>query len=530
MAAESPGSEQIRTAELIASLCLGTDLGMGLPFEHGLRTTVIAMRLAVRLGVDRETAAGTYYACLLSHAGCTTEAHVAAEVFGGSLTASFNPVMYGSAREVLTGLLRTLPDPGAPPLARAAQTTRRLPRMVREQRPALRAVCEVAGMLADRIGAPGSVPGLLAHLTDRWDGRGPLRRAKGEGIPVPMRIVHVATDAAFQCRLGGPEHALRLVRERAGAAFDPTVAECLAAGGAELLEVGASGSAWDELLELEPTPMLRLEGAALGRALAAMGQFADLISPFLTGHSAGVAELAAAAARRCRTDAAGVVAIRRAGLVHDLGRVAVHPRIWQKPGPLTADEWEHVRLHPYHTERVLSRSPFLSALAPVAEAHHERLDGSGYHRAAGAPQLGFPARLLAAADAYHAMTEPRPHREALPPERAARTLAGEAGAGRLDADAVATVVEAAGHASPRLERPAGLTPREAQVVALLARGLQTKQVARALGISTKTADRHIQNAYRKLGVSTRAAATMCAMEHGLVAWGERPMARPDARS
>ena len=217
--------------------------------------------------------------------------------------------------------------------------------------------------------------------------------------------------------------------------------------------------------------------------------------------------------------------------MHDLGRVAIGARIWQKPGPLNADEWEQVRLHPYHTERVLSRSPFLSALAPVAGAHHERLDGSGYHRGASGAELTLLARVLAAADAYHAMTEPRAHRAADP----ARTSGGarssdEAGAGRLDADAVTAVLEAAGQRAPRLERPAGLTEREAEVVGMLARGLQTKQVARALGISVKTADRHIQNAYRKIGVSTRAAATLFAMEHGLVAWGELPIVRPATRS
>ena len=187
-----------------------------------------------------------------------------------------------------------------------------------------------------------------------------------------------------------------------------------------------------------------------------------------------------------------------------------------------------MRLHPYHTERVLSRSPFLSALSPIAGAHHERIDGSGYHRGASGRSVAFPARLLAAADAYHAMTELRPHREALPPEQAAQVLAEEVSAGRLDPDAVAAVLEAAGQRAPRLERPAGLTEREAEVVAMLARGLQTKQVARALGISVKTADRHIQNAYRKIGVSSRAAATVFAMEHGLVAWGELPIARSAA--
>jgi HD-GYP domain-containing protein (c-di-GMP phosphodiesterase class II) len=530
MGAEPEGLDRVRTAELIAALCLATDLGMAFPFEHGLHTTVIAMRLADQLGLDRRTSSETYYACLLSHSGCTTEAQVAAEVFGGSLTSDFGPFMYGSGREVFTGLLRALPDPGKPTRVRLVQTARRLPRMAREQRPALTAVCEVAGMLADRVGAPPSVPGLLAYLTDRWDGKGPLRRGKGEQIPVPMRIVHVAMDAAYQRLLGGPEYAARIVRERCGHAFDPDVASCLAEEAPTILALDDAASAWNDALALEPSPPLALQAGAVDRALVAMANFADLISPSFAGHSAGVAAFATAAAPHCGIDVAGVTAVRRAALLHDLGRVAVHPRIWQKPGPLTADEWEQVRLHAYHTERVLSRSPFLSALSPIAGAHHERLDGSGYHRGASGPELAFPTRLLAAADAYHAMLEPRPHRTPHPPEQAAQILADEASAGRLDPDAVAAVLDAAGQRAPRLERPAGLTDREAEVVAMLARGLQTKQVAQRLGISVKTADRHIQNAYRKIGVSSRAAATLFAMEHGLVAWGELPIARSAVRS
>jgi HD-GYP domain-containing protein (c-di-GMP phosphodiesterase class II) len=530
VAAVPEHGERARTAELIAALCLATDLGMAFPFEHGLHTTLIAMRLADRLGLDRETASQTYYASLLSHAGCTAEAHVAAEVFGGSLTVTFNPVMYGSSREVVTGLLRTLPDPSRSAPVRAAQAIRRVPRMARAQGPALTAACEVAGMLADRVGAPSDVPALLVFLTDRWDGKGPLRRARGDGIPLPMRIVQVATDATLQCLLGGADRAARLARERAGHAFDPDVAGCLAAEAAEILALDAGPSAWDEVLAVEPSPQRELEAEALDRALAAMGNFADLVSPTLAGHSAAVAELAGTAATRCGLDAAGCATVQRAGVLQDLGRVAIQPRIWQKPGPLTADEWEQVRLHPYHTERILSRSPFLAALAPVAGAHHERLDGSGYHRGSAASELGAPARLLAAADAYCAMTEPRSYREPLSPEQAALELAEDVGAGRLDPDAVGAVLEAAGQPAPRLERPAGLTDREAEVVAMLARGLQTKQVAHALGISTKTADRHVQNAYRKIGVSTRAAATLFAMEQGLIAWGELPIARLSERS
>ena len=474
----SHDGEQVRSAELVAALCLATDLGMGFPFEHGLHSTLIAMRLAERLGVDRETASQTYYACLLSHAGCTADAHVTPAVFGASLTTHLHPVVYGSGRQVLGGLIRSLPDPESAGPTRAAQVAGRLPRLAREQRPHLAAMCEVAGMLANGLELPASVAGLLHFLMERWDGWGPLRRAKGEAIPLPMRIVHLSVDAAFQRLLGGEERVVRLVRERAGHAFDPQLAACLLDDATRILAFDARRSVWEESLDREPHPRLMLEGSALDRGLAAMGNFADLISPYLAGHSTGVAELAAGAARRCGFDEAGVVALRRAALVHDLGRVAVHPRIWQKREPLSADEWEQVRLHPYHSERVVAHSAFLAALAPVAGAHHERLDGSGYHRGAAGAQLTVPARVLAAADAYEAMTAPRPYREPLPPQRAADELAREASAGRLDGDAVTAVLAAAGQPAPRLERPARLTDREARVIGMLARGLQTKEIAR----------------------------------------------------
>jgi len=529
-AAGATTSGSLRAAEVIGTLCLATDLGMGFPFEHGLLTTVIAMRLADRLGVDRETAVQAYYASLLSHAGCTTEAHVAAEVFGGSLTDHFHPLMYGSSRAVLTGLLRALPDPDAGGLARAGQVVRRFPRMARETRPALAANCEVAGMLADKVGAPSAVPGLLAFLTERWDGKSPLRRASGEAIPLAMRIVHVALDAAFQRHLGGADFARRVIGDRAGRAFDPRVAAAVTDAGSEILRIGEGSSVWEEVLALEPQPWLSLDGGQLDRAVAAVGRFADLISPYHSGHSAGVAELAEAAAQLCDIDQSGARALLRAGHVHDLGRVAVAAATWGKPAPLDADEWERVRLHPYHTERILSRCATLAALAPIAGAHHERLDRSGYHRGSPAADLPLPARILAAADMFHAKLEPRPYRSALTRAQAAEIVMAEARSGRLDPDAAAAVVEAAGERSPRIEHPCDLTDREVQVVILLAHGLQTKQVANRLGISVKTADRHIQNAYRKISVSSRAAATLFAIERGLLTWGELPIAGRHGRT
>jgi HD-GYP domain-containing protein (c-di-GMP phosphodiesterase class II) len=527
----SRGGERVRPAELIAALSLATDLGIGVPLEHGLQSTLVAMRLGERLGVDSDTASQTYYACLLFYVGCPADAEVAAETFGDddALTTYALPARFGSPPEMVSGLMRALASSRSPAPVRAAQMVRGMPRAAREFKGHITAFCEVAQMLTDRLGLPASMQGLFGYLVERWDGKGLPGRARGEEIPLPVRIASVARDAAFQRLLGGAEFAAGVVRKRAGGAFDPAVAIPLADAAAELLALDDAFT-WEETLAGEPGPWLALDGEAIDRALGAMGDFADLASPYLVGHSAGVAELAASAAQQCRLEAADLVRVRRGALVHDLGRVAVPVRVWQKAAPLTPDDWERVRLHAYYGERVLTRSPFLAALVPVAGFHHERLDGSGYHRGAAVVDIAPPARLLAVADAYHAMTEPRPHRAALSPGQAAEALGREVGAGRLDPDAVTAVLEVAGHRVPRLERPAGLTEREAAVVGLLARGLQTKQVARRLGISVKTADHHVQNAYAKIGVSTRAAAALFAMQHGLTAWGELPIGRIRDRS
>ena len=518
-----------RAAEVAGALCLATDLGVGLPLEHGLQSTLFAVRLARGAGAGEHVVREAYYLSLVFHAGCMTDAHVPAQIFGGNLSAHHTPVVFGSPLEGFGGVLRALPDAAAAPPARALQVAARLPRAMRAFKPQMNAMCEVAAVLARRIGMPEAFVGTLAYLTDRWDGKGPLGRAAREEIPLPLRIAQVARDAAIQRMLGGPDRAARIARERAGAAFDPELARLLADGAGELLMLD-DGSAWDEVLASEPDPPMLLDGPAIDRALAAMGDFADLASPCFSGHSSGVAALAAEAARHCGLDAATVASVRRAGLLHDLGRVSVHPRIWARPGPLTPDETEQVRLHAYHSERVLLRAPVLAPLAPLAGAHHERLDGSGYHRGVGAAAQTAPARLLAAADAYQAMTEPRPYRSRLGAERIGEEIAAECRAGRLDSVAAAAVLAAVGRPAPHVEHPAGLTEREVEVVRLLARGLQTKQVARTLGVSTKTADHHVQNAYAKIGVSTRAGATLFAMEHGLLAWGELPMAPAPARA
>jgi HD-GYP domain-containing protein (c-di-GMP phosphodiesterase class II) len=231
-----------------------------------------------------------------------------------------------------------------------------------------------------------------------------------------------------------------------------------------------------------------------------------------------VAELAAAAAGALGCSRAEASAVRAAGFLHDLGRVAVPNGVWDRPGALSDGERERVRLHPYYTERVLERSPALAPLALLAGSHHERLDGSGYHRGSTAAQLGAGARLLAAADAYDAMTHDRPHRRALPPAAARAELGAMVAAGALEKRTVDAVLEAAGAAPLRTRQrhPAGLTDRELEVLRLIAQGRTNKQIAEALVVTEKTAGHHVEHIYAKAGVSTRVGAALFAMHHDLI--------------
>lgn len=514
---EPVGPDQVRAAEVMASMCLATDLGMGFPFEHGLDATLTTMRLCDALEVDPDIEMRTFYASLLMYVGCTVDEEERSETFPGNMVEHFTHRQFGSRPEILGGVARALQTPGASLPRRSWDVIAGLPRSLRFITGHMNALCEVAGMLAQRLGVPESVYGMFPLLTERWDGKSILGRAAGEEIPLPLRIIQVARDAGYQRLLGDDEHVREVALSRSGKAFDPAIVDVFLEHWAEVLGPRqVAGSLWHEVLAREPRPWLTLEGAQIDRALSAIGTYADLVSPYLTGHSPGVAQLAAAAAEIHGFSPSEVTAIRRAGLVHDVGRTAVSSRIWNKPGPLTADEREQVRLHPYQTERVLARSGHLSEVTSIAMAHHERVDGSGYHRGLEVSSLPPAARLLAAADAFHSKTEPRPYRDAMPPAEVTETLVGKAGEGGLDAVMVAVVAKAAGEAPPPADLPGGLTERELEVVRLLARGLRTKQIARQLDISPKTVDRHIQNSYRKIGVSSRAAATLFAAENGLV--------------
>jgi HD-GYP domain-containing protein (c-di-GMP phosphodiesterase class II) len=331
-------------------------------------------------------------------------------------------------------------------------------------------------------------------------------------------LVSLAQDAVVWARIGGPDAAVATVRKRSGGAYHPQMAERFCAEARSILAGLDQEPTWESVLALEPSGCECLSEEAFDRSCEALADFADMKSPYMLGHSPGVAALATGAGRRCGLVEADVTALRRAGLLHDIGRVGISAGIWGKEGTLSEREWEQVRLHAYYTDRVLARPKPLGRLGALASQHHERMDGSGYHRALAGQALSPAARILGAADAYQAMTEPRPHRQALSAEAAAEELRSEVRAGRLDSDAVNAVLAEAGHRVPRArrERPAGLSEREVEVLRLLARGLSNRVMAAQLFVSPDTVKHHIQHIYNKTGVSTRAGATLFAMEHGLL--------------
>src|SRR6266852_3357666 len=516
-------SSNLRLAELIAALSLATDLGVGQPMEYTLRSCVLAVRLGETLGFNESELREAYYQALLRYIGCNAETNLMAAIMGDDLAfrLDFAPLYYGHTSQAFGLMVRSIrqANEGASLLHLAhlvAQGLLASPPLFKEGSVGH---CQVASRLAARLGFEETIQSALIQSYERWDGRGLPGEFKGEHIAPAVRVVALAQDVIIFHRLGGVEAAVAMAQERKGTAYDPRMVERFCQQAAHLLAGIEEEPSWEVMLSLEPGARTSLSETQFDAACAALADFADVKSPYTLGHSRGVAELAAEAAGRCWLPDADVVAIRLAGLLHDIGRVGVSSGIWEKPGPLSEREWERVRMHPYYTERVLARPPALARLGALASLHHERLDGSGYHRGVPASMLSPAARILAAADVYHAMIEPRPHRPARTPEAAAEELRREVRAGRLDGEAVNGVLAAAGHRvrSTRRALVAGLSEREVEVLRLIARGHSKKQIGELLTISQKTVDHHIQHIYNKIDVSTRAAATLFAMEHDLLA-------------
>jgi HD-GYP domain-containing protein (c-di-GMP phosphodiesterase class II) len=504
----------VRLAEVLAAVSLASDVGHDQPLEKSLRNAVIAARLSDELELSRAERSAAYYVALLRSMGCTGNSHETAVLFGGDDRAFLGLVQElagGDGLEWARGAARQVAA-SAPELA--AQRTEQwfLTAGRLEGRDAGRSACEVSTTLARRLGLSQEVQAGLDQVYERWDGHGP-GSVGGEDLCISARIAHVVDVVEIADRAGGVPAARELIRRRIGGHFDPEIAAVFDRRADDLLAGLDDVDVMRAALDAEPTPQPRCPRSELDGLARAIADFADLKSTWTLGHSPAVAELAAAAAAHDEDRET----LMLAGLLHDLGRVAVPNGIWDKPKPLVPVQWERVRLHSYYTERILARTPVFAGLATIAGAHHECLDGSGYHRGVGADMLSDEMRLLAVADAYVAMTRDRPHRAALTGEAAAMQLRAGVDAGRLCGHAVAAVLEAAGQErAPAPAPPAGLTEREVEVLGLLAHGMTNKQIAGKLFLSAKTVQHHVAHIYDKIDRRTRAGAAMFAMEHRLV--------------
>ena len=509
----------------MAVLSTATDLSMGQPIDHALTTCVVAMRLGDALGFDDAQLHDVYYESLLRYIGCNAETTWMASLVGDELVMreAFSRIDSGSDAQVIGTAIRVIRKFHANDSA--WQTTRAVFNALRElpatQTSFFPGHCDVARQLATRLGFPARFVDTVGQLYARWDGKG-VPSLAGDAIAPAFLCAALAQDGVVFHRLAGVAGAVAMARQRRGTAHAPAMVDAFVQHAERIFGGLDREPTWDMVQKLEPSAPRLLDDAGLDNAFQVFADFGDLKSPWFLNHSHRVSRLAERAAQISGMSPSSSQMLRRAALVHDIGKVGVSSAIWAKSAPLTDAERIIVRRHPYDTGRIFGRSEALGSIGALAALHHELQDGSGYHRHMTAEMLSPAARLLVAANAMQSLCDARPHRPAVSLEQASAHLTQSVRDGKLDADAVRVVCDAA-HANANalpsaISTPTAtpLTEREREVLVLVARGRATKQIAADLAISYKTADRHIQNLYVKIGVNTRAAATMFAVRQRMV--------------
>ena len=513
----SERDSSLRLSELVAAFSLALDLGLGQPMEHVLRAWLIAARLGDHLGVARDQRGALYYAVTLAWVGCVADTPEVASWFGDDIAYRKDSYRVDLAGLPLLGFMLRHVGAGKPPMDRLRLAANLVVTGGDAIERGMLAHCLTTGRMAERFGLGTDVRNSLQQVFTRWDGKGVPGGVGGDAIALPMRLFHLADVVDVIHRAEGMEAAVKVARDRSGTHFDPAVVDAFCAVAKDVLGDPAIETDWHALIAEEPALQRRLNEGELDAALEAIADFTDLRSASRAGHSRGVADLAAGAAAHAGLRDTDIVALRRAALLHDIGLHGVPASILDKASPLSESESERMRMHAYYTHRMLTRPPILARLGAIASLTHERCDGSGYPRGLAGPAIPTTGRLLAAACAFRAMTEPRSHRPAMTAKQATAELRAEVRDGRLDAGAVEAVLAAAGQShGKRRTGPAGLTPREVEVLILIARGASNRQAGQALGITAKTTGTHIERIYSKTGASTRSTATLFALQHGLL--------------
>ncbi len=410
----------IRVSEVISALSYALDLTEGAPMGHAARACMIGMRLANQIGLPTADRGDLYYALLLKDAGCSSNAsrlfHTlnADEIRGkaGVKTVDWTRTGWDGLRYALDHVATGLPF---------LQRVRSLFRVAANKKTDSRALvlirCERGASVAKLMGFSESVSGAIRSLDEHWDGGGYSEGLRGKEIPLFSRIALLAqTLEVFLCERG-PAEAIAVARRRSGRWFDPELVKAAEA-------LAKSDGLWrgldsvcdlSDVIAMEPEERrLIATEETLDKIAAAFAEIIDAKSPFTYRHSNGVADMAVAIARQLGMSDSRVAFIRRASLLHDLGKLGVPNSILEKPARLTTDEFETVKKHPYHSYEILRRIQGFQEISEVAGAHHERLDGTGYFRGLRGSKLSLSARVIAVADVYDALTARRPYRDALP--------------------------------------------------------------------------------------------------------------------
>lgn len=513
------GKSRASLAELLCTLSFVSDIGMGQPMEHGLKSAYVGLQLAERLGLSLEDRQAVYYGALLKDAGCTACATVFAAFFAGddlSPRADCFFMKPDSVRDAVSWFWRHSPsDPMLP--ARIGKLFSFLAECRGVMKESVSAHCEVGQMFARRLAMPPLVQDAILYSWERWDGKGLAFGMRGQDIPAAASVLHLAQVAEAARCFGDRSAAKAIARERRGSAFVPDVVDAF-------LEVSASDGFWgvveqestqQQIIDMRPPADFDpLTADRIDEVCALLADFADVKSRLTWNHSLNVAEIAAGIGERLGLSNPEQTRMRRAALVHDLGKAAIPIGILDKGYDLSPAEEERFRQHPHFTEQVLLRIAPLKDIALDAASHHELIDGAGYHRGLIGEQIPLGGRLLAVADTYTTLSA---RAAAADPSHILAQMQPRAGR-QLDGacfEALKASISSAQRTVRRLQTDSLLTDREVEVIRLVAQGMTNREVARALVISDKTAEHHVEHILNKLGVSSRTAAVVYAVHNGL---------------
>jgi HD-GYP domain-containing protein (c-di-GMP phosphodiesterase class II) len=429
-------------AEIIAAFSYALDLTEGQPAGHSVRCCWIGMNIGRELQLSAAELGDLYYVLLLKDLGCSSNAARICELYaaddrafkagyktaGTSLAATLHFVFSKTAR-------------GRPLAERAATIGNILVNGSGLAQELILSRCTRGADIARTLRFPPAVCEGIYRLDEHWDGSGKPGQLRGSAIPLASQIALLSQVVDVFRDHAGPTAALEEARRRAGKWFDPALVRALeaAAGRPDFWPTLSSSLVEGRVVRLAPAePPALVDDDYLDDIAYAFGQVIDAKSPFTAGHSRRVGELSLGMAARLGIPAGRARWLRRAAVLHDVGKLGVSSAILEKPAGLDEREWEEMRSHAVHTRAILGRIGALSDLADVAAAHHERLDGTGYPLRLDGSAIPVETRLITACDYYDALTSDRPYRAAMPVEQALAIM-DEAVGSALDPDCVAAL-------------------------------------------------------------------------------------------